>query len=70
MQPRVPLGPKLMGDLVSFGQLSHENLRVLVDAGYAVPALGFYLVLILRERERQAPAGEIASPPVPADAAG
>jgi hypothetical protein len=51
------------------GGVDEENLlnRFLL---HAVPALGFYLVLILRERERQAPAGEIASPPVPADAAG
>jgi hypothetical protein len=37
---------------------------------HAVPALAFYLVLILRERERWAPAGETVSPPVPANPAG
>jgi hypothetical protein len=47
------------------GGVDEESLlnRFLLDA---VPALAFYLVLILREREHWAPAGEAVSPPVPA----
>jgi hypothetical protein len=50
------------------GGVDEENLlnRFLL---HAVPALAFYLVLILRERERQAPDTEIASPAVPAEPA-
>jgi hypothetical protein len=50
------------------GGVDEENLlnRFLL---HAVPALAFYLVLILHERERQAPAGEIASPTVPVQSA-
>ena len=50
------------------GGVDEENLlnRFLL---HAVPALAFYLVLILRERERRAPAGEIALPVLPAEPA-
>ena len=50
------------------GGVDEENLlnRFIL---HAVPALAFYLVLILRERERLAPAGEIALPAVPAEPA-
>ncbi|HEV8552131.1 MAG TPA: hypothetical protein VGR65_01925 [Casimicrobiaceae bacterium] len=51
------------------GGVAEENLvnRFLL---HAVPTLAFYLVLILRERERRAPDAEIASPAVPAETAG
>ncbi|HEY2968013.1 MAG TPA: hypothetical protein VGK75_06555 [Casimicrobiaceae bacterium] len=49
--------------------VAEENLlnRFLLQA---VPALAYYLVLILRERERWAPASKMTSRAAPADAAG
>ncbi|MDQ2962231.1 MAG: hypothetical protein M3R31_03585 [Pseudomonadota bacterium] len=53
----------------AWGGVDEENLlnRFLL---HAVPALAYYLALILREPERQAPAGEIAAQSVPAQPAG